>query len=150
MKTKGHHRPWQQWSIQYPSKVKLCSFGLTQRQGAWSRRSERKIGKVRISLLEMCAGRWQDMQKSSSSSLALFANHIYLFSWTAESLMREKNPNQPTNQTTKVTSFWIHFLKKQKSFRCQYYTNLWSPKWNSFCLRNEESLQFGDLDVLKS
>lgn len=43
-----------------------------------------------------------------------------------------------------------HFFKKQKSVRCQHYSNLWTPKWPSFCFGNEGSLQFRDLDVLKS
>lgn len=142
MKTKAYRRPWEQRSTQYPSKVKWCSFRITKCERAWSRRGERKFGKkVSILLLEMCAGRQQEMQKSSFSSLALFANHKYSFSCTAGSLMRGKK---------QVLCSANHFFKKQKSLRCQHYSNLRSPKSTSFHFGNEGSLQFSDLDILKS
>lgn len=43
--------------------------------------------------------------------------------------------------------FYKPFFKKQKSLRCQRYSNLWTPKWTSFCFGNEGSLQFSDLET---
>lgn len=139
-RTKAHRRPWQQRSTQYLSVVKWCLFRVTKRQGACSRRNEKKFGKKgSTSVPEMCARRQQEMQKPSFSPLALF---VYSLSHTAGNLMRKK-----TSTLFCKAFFFFFFKNRRNSPRCHHYSNLWTPKWTSSCFENEGSLQFSDWET---
>lgn len=112
---------------------------MTKRQGASSRRSERKFGeKVSISLLEVHARRC----KSHLIHFQLFCKpYVFL-------VMHCRKPNNERKKKN-GTQFCRPFLlkSKRKSLRCQHHPNLWTPMRTRSCFGNEGSLQFSDLET---
>lgn len=118
MKTKAHHRSWQQRSTQYPSKMKLYSFRMTKRQGAWSRNERKFVKSECFTPGDLCQKTTGDATLMFFILSSLCKPYIFIF-------LHFRKPNEGWK---KVLCSANHLVKKQKSLRCQHYSNLWNPK----------------------